>query len=53
MTVSELIRTQRATRHYIDKPVSDEAIRAILQAGRKAQSSKNTQPWQFVVVHDR
>lgn len=53
MTVSELIHTQRATRQYTDKPVSDEAIRAILQAGRKAQSSKNSQPWQFVVVRDR
>lgn len=53
MTVTELIRTQRATRQYTDEPVSDEAIRTILQAGRKAQSSKNTQPWQFVVVRDR
>jgi nitroreductase len=53
VTVSELIRTQRATRQYTGEPVSDEAIRAILQAGRRAQSSKNTQPWQFIVVRDR
>jgi nitroreductase len=53
VTVLELIRTQRATRQYTDEPVSDEAIRTILQAGRKAQSSKNSQPWQFVVVRDR
>src|SRR5690349_14773099 len=52
MTISELIRTQRATRQYTGKPVSDEDIRTILQAGRRAQSSKNTQPWQFIVVRD-
>ena len=28
-------------------------LTAILEAGRRAQSSKNTQPWIFVVVHDR
>ncbi len=53
MTISELIRTKRATRQYTDQPVSDEDIRTILQAGRRAQSSKNTQPWQFIVVRDR
>jgi len=53
VTISELIRTQRATRLYTDQPVSDEAIRTVLQAGRRAQSSKNTQPWQFIVVRDR
>jgi nitroreductase len=44
MTVSELIRTKRAVRQFTDEPVSEEAIRSILNAGRRAQSSKNTQP---------
>ena len=38
MTVLDLIRTQRATRQYTDEPVSDEAIRTILQAGREEQA---------------
>ncbi|HLZ57989.1 MAG TPA: nitroreductase family protein [Ktedonosporobacter sp.] len=53
MTVSELIRTQRATRQFSQQPVSEEDIRTILNAGRRAQSSKNTQPWYFVVIRER
>lgn len=51
--VAELIRTQRATRQYSQQAVSEVDIRTILNAGRRAQSSKNTQPWQFIVVRDR
>lgn len=53
MTVSELIRTQRATREFSQQPVSEEDIRAILNAGRRAHSSHNDQPWSFVVIRDR
>jgi len=53
MNVSEAIRTKRAIRQFTGQPVPDEAVRAILNAGRRAQSSKNTQPWHFVVVRDR
>ncbi len=53
MNVSEAIRTKRAVRQFTSQPVPEEAVRAILNAGRRAQSSKNTQPWHFVVVHDR
>jgi nitroreductase len=52
VSVSELIRTKRATRKYTGEAVSDEAIRAILHAGRRAQSSRNSQPWQFIVIRD-
>ena len=52
MEVSEAIKTKRAVREFNDKPVPQEDIEAILDAGRKAQSSKNTQPWQFVVVRN-
>lgn len=53
MDVSEAIRTKRAIRKFQDKPLPDEAVRAILNAGRRAQSSKNSQPWHFVVVRER
>ena len=33
--------------------VSEEAIRSILHAGRRAQSSKNMQPWHFIAIRDR
>lgn len=53
MEVYEAIRTKYALRHFANKPLPDDAIRRILNAGRRSQSSKNTQPWQFVVVRDR
>ena len=53
MNVTEAIRTKRAVRHFQDKALSDKAIRTILNAGRRAQSSKNTQPWHFIVIQDR
>jgi nitroreductase len=53
MTVTETIRTQRAVREFTDEPMSEEAIRAILNAGRRSQSSNNSQPWHFVAVRDK
>ncbi len=53
MEVREAIRTKRAVRFFSDKPAPEETIRAILEAGRRSQSSKNTQPWQFIVVRDK
>src|SRR5262245_21829943 len=53
MEVLEAIRTKRATRQFADRPVPDDVIRQIVDAGRRSQSSKNDQPWTFVVVRDR
>jgi nitroreductase len=53
MHVSDAIRTKRAVRVFTDQPVSEDAIHAILHAGRRAQSSKNTQPWVFIAIRDR
>lgn len=53
MDVGEAIRTKRAVRTYSDKPVSEEDIRAVVNAGRRSQSSRNTQPWEFVIVRER
>jgi len=38
MAVSEVLRTERAVRQFTDEPLSEEAIRTILHAGRRAQS---------------
>jgi nitroreductase len=47
------ISTKRAIRKFADRPVSDDDLTRILDAGRHAHSSKNTQRWTFVVVRDR
>jgi nitroreductase len=53
MNISDAIRTKRAVRQFLDQPLPDEAVRAILNAGRRAQSAKNTQPWHFIVLRDK
>ena len=53
MDVADAIRSKRAIRQFTDQPVPDLTIRAILDAGRRAQSSKNSQRWVFVAVRDK
>jgi nitroreductase len=53
MDVLEAIASKRAVRHFTTQPIADEDLRAILNAGRRAQSSKNTQPWTFIAIRDR
>jgi nitroreductase len=53
MDVWRAVITQRAVRRFDDRPIPDEAIERILDAGRRAPSSNNDQPWEFVVVTDR
>jgi nitroreductase len=47
------IRTRREIREYLDKPIPDESLQKILEAGRLAPSSKNSQPWHFIVIKDK
>jgi len=53
MDTFRAIKTLRAVRQYANQPIDDAIITRILDAGRWAGSSKNTQPWQFVVVKNR
>jgi nitroreductase len=53
MNVSDAIRLKRAVRKFQDKALPDEVIHAILNAGRRSQSSKNEQGWQFIAIRDK
>ena len=53
MNVSDAIRTKRAVRNFTKKPIDDATAQAILNAGRRSQSSKNSQAWQFIAIRDR
>jgi nitroreductase len=53
MDVSEAIRTKRAVRQFKDQRLGEEEVFAILNAGRRAQSSKNSQPWHFIAIQDK
>ena len=45
--------SKREVREYTDRPVPEEILTKVLQAGRAAGSARNTQPWRFVVLKDR
>ncbi len=52
MTVEEAIRTRKSVRQFLDKPIEDEKIKALLEAARLAPSASNRQEGRFVVVTD-
>jgi nitroreductase len=53
MDAYKAILTKRDTRSYTAEPIGDDVLKRVLQAGRMAGSSKNTQPVRFVVVRDK
>ena len=53
MNVSDAIRTKRAIRKFQDKPLPEDVVHTILNAGRRSQSSKNEQAWQFIAIRDK
>ena len=53
MDVFDAIYGMRATRVYEDKELPHDVLTRILQAGTRACSAGNTQPWEFVLVTDR
>jgi nitroreductase len=53
MDTLEAIRTIRVVRKYRPDPLPDDVVDQIVNAARRAGSSKNSQRWDFIVVRDR
>jgi nitroreductase len=53
MDVSEAIQKRVTIRRWKSIPVEKEKITKVLEAGRRAPSWGNVQPWRFIVVQDR
>ena len=53
MDVWSAIRTKRMVRRFEPRPLEPEHLTRIVDAGRHAGSSKNSQNWDFLVVEDR
>jgi nitroreductase len=53
METWDTIRARRNVRQYTDQPIARADLERILDAGRRAASASNWQPWNFVVVTDR
>jgi nitroreductase len=53
METWDAITSRRNVRVFADLAIEDEVLDRILESGRRAPSSRNSQPWDFVVVTDR
>src|ERR687893_706738 len=53
METWDTIRARRNVRQYTEQPIARADLERILDAGRRAPSASNWQPWNFVVVTDR
>jgi len=52
MSVWEAVAHKRVVRRFDDRPLEPDHLVRILNAGRRAASSKNLQRWQFIVCRD-
>ncbi len=53
MDVASAVRTKRAIRKFEGRPLAENDLERILDAGRHAWSSKNLQRWDFIVCRNR
>ena len=51
--VLEAIKTRRSIRSFSDKPISQEDLAAIVEAGQFAPTAMNRQEFQFTVVTNK
>jgi len=52
MDFQQVLSQRYSCRKFQDKPVSRELLTQLVEAGRRAPSGCNLQPWQFIVVDD-
>ena len=52
-SVPEMIRTVRQARQYSPDPVPADVLNTLLEVARWTGSSRNSQPWHFVVITDK
>jgi nitroreductase len=53
MDAIEAVLTRKSIRRYTPQPVPQEAVETLLKAAMQAPSSRNCQPWHFVVMTER
>ena len=53
MQTWDAITSRRNVRSFADRPIAAADLDQILEAGRRAPSSQNWQPWDFILVTER
>ncbi|MFX0006758.1 MAG: nitroreductase family protein [Promethearchaeota archaeon] len=49
----KFLKGRRSIRAYQVKPIEDEELNKILEAGRWSPSASNRQPWEFIVIKNK
>jgi nitroreductase len=49
-TLHDAIARRRSPKGFVEKPIEPEHLRLVLEAARWAPSSRNEQPWRFIVA---
>jgi len=52
LSLLDVIFNRASVRRYRKEPVPEKVLMNILEAGRRAPSAMNAQPWHFIVVTD-
>jgi len=53
MEFFEVVRSRASVRSFEAVEVPEEDLRRIVDAGRRAPSGLNRQPWEFIIIRDR
>ena len=53
MDVYDAARTVLAVRAYLDRPIPAEIVQKIIESAWLTGSSRNGQPWHFIVIENR
>ncbi len=51
--ITELLRNRVSVRKFQDRPIPEDVLQGMLEAGRLSPSGGNEQPWVFGVITDR
>ena len=52
-TLTEIIKNRKSIRSFVDKPVSNNIIKEMLQKSSRAPSGGNLQPWKIYIVNEK
>jgi nitroreductase len=52
MDFYEVVAKRRSVRKFMEKPIPEEVLIKVLEAGRWAPSAGNSQPWHFIIITD-
>ena len=52
LDVFDAVVKRRSVRRFLIKPIEEETLNVVLEAGRLAPSAKNLQEWRFIIIKD-